>query len=150
MRIIQCDILTQVNETTDKIVILHGCNCHHRMGAGIAKYLRAVYPQVFTADVSQTKQSDRKKLGTYSVAKVAPNLHILNCYTQYDYKHYEGHAPVDYDAIRDCLKKVNIEYDGWEIRSPKIGCGLAGGDWDRVEQIFQEELNNQDVTIYYV
>jgi len=31
-----------------------------------------------------------------------------------------------------------------------IGCGLAGGDWDVIEEILQEELISKglDVTIY--
>jgi len=28
-----------------------------------------------------------------------------------------------------------------------IGCGLAGGDWNKVLEIIEEELENEDLTI---
>jgi len=146
--ILKKDILTKI-DTTIPTVVLHGCNCLHTMGAGIAKYLSTVYPQVYSADVSQTKKHDKSKLGTFSTAIITPKFHILNCYTQYDYmRRHSSTPPVDYDAIRNCCKKVAERYKGWEIRTPKIGCGLAGGQWSVVQAIFTEELKGLAVTVY--
>ena len=148
MLLVKKDILTRIDPVMPT-VILHGCNCLHTMGAGIAKYLSTVYPQVYDADVSQSKKNDKSKLGSFTTAIITPKFHILNCYTQYDYMRRNSTAPpVDYDAIRSCCKKVAERYRGWEIRTPKIGCGLAGGSWGIVQDIFIDELKGLAVTVY--
>jgi len=109
-------------------VIIHGCNCFHIMGAGIAAYLRKEYPAVYRADC-KTIRGIMSKMGTYSKAQITHNLVVLNCYTQYGIGREKNNTPpVKYSSIRKCLRSINTEYDGWEIRTPKIGCGLAGGD----------------------
>lgn len=148
MRIINSDILENIDQNK-RTVIIHGCNTFLTMGAGIAKYISKKYPQVLDADKT-TVYGSRNKLGSYSIAKITPNLHILNCYTQHHYRRFHHSVLADYDAIRSCLNKINIEYDGWEIRSPKIGCGLAGGNWNVVSKIFEQELFNQNVIIYFI
>ena len=148
MKEVKGDILTGVRQATNKIAVLHGCNCMHIMGAGIALYLRKRFKQVSEADlVTQARRTS--KLGTYSVAEISENLHVLNCYTQFGIQpDVYGNPPVDYNAIRVCLQRVARAYKGWEIRLPKIGCGLAGGDWVIVKNIIEEELVGHDVVIY--
>lgn len=146
---VEKDILFHIESIKKPTVVLHGCNCLHIMGAGIARYLRDTYPIVYEVDKTTTRQADKNKLGTYSVAKINDKFHILNCYTQFSI-HVDkyGNPPIDYNALRSCLQKVNVEYDGWDIRTPMIGCGLAGGDWDTVKHIFEEELEKQNVLLY--
>ena len=115
MEIIKQDILTGLESPSrypNKVVILYGCNCHHTMGAGIARYLSAKFPQVLVADRTQSINHDRGKMGSYTTAVIVPHFHILNCYTQFDYKRYSETNPVDYDSIRACLRTINTEYDG--------------------------------------
>lgn len=153
MNFINGDITAGVINIDKPTVILHGCNCLHTMGKGLALYLRKKFPQIIQAD-KRTGYADRNKLGTYSKAIIHPNLHILNCYTQFHYRQgphsFQENIHADYNAIRACLRKVNEEYDGWEIRCPKIGCGLARGAWDIVHRIIEEELGAQIVTLYYL
>jgi len=150
LKIIKADILSDFDHTKPT-AILHGCNCFCTMGAGIAKYLSMKYPQVLAADL-KTKKGDASKLGTFTTAVISPKLHILNCYTQYHYGFKKGgKPPVDYDAIRQCLQKVANDYNllNIQFRSPKIGCGLAGGNWDIVMPMFEEALGNKDLIIYF-
>ncbi len=57
-----------------------------------------------------------------------------------------------YEAIREGLKKVALEARRLRasVHMPRIGCGLAGGDWQTVAKIVEEELVNADlpVTVY--
>jgi O-acetyl-ADP-ribose deacetylase (regulator of RNase III) len=39
------------------------------------------------------------------------------------------------------------KFSGKTFGLPMIGAGLAGGDWDIIEGIIQEELNGEDVTV---
>ena len=43
-----------------------------------------------------------------------------------------------------CLKN---KYSGKKIGLPKIGAGLAKGDWNIIESIIAEELKDENVTI---
>ncbi len=147
MKIIKADILTNI-DPNKQTIILHGCNCFHVMGGGIAAYLKKQYPEIYETDVHNTTKGDRKKLGTFSMTIVKPNLYIANCYTQYNFGFVNIH--VDYVAIRECLQKIRLLYDDWEIRSPQIGCGLAGGDWKTVKKIYEEDLVGCDCTIYHI
>jgi O-acetyl-ADP-ribose deacetylase (regulator of RNase III) len=124
-------------------VIGHGCNCFHSMGAGIAKAIKQAWPEALLADHC-TRYGDRNKLGTFSQLEVG-DLTILNLYTQFKYTSIQ--VDVDYDAVRKCMKAVKKRYSGKRIGLPMIGCGLAGGDWNIISQIIDDELGDEDITI---
>lgn len=125
-------------------VVLHGCNCFHVMGAGIARQFAERYPEVYAADCEQTKVGGAEKLGTYSKARVG-NTDVLNCYTQY---HYDSrYMQFRYTAFAKVLERVKAEYHGKRIAMPMIGAGLAGGEWSAIEAIIREVLEDEDVTV---
>lgn len=132
-------------------LIVHGCNCFCTMGAGIAKQIRDRWPEAYEADL-KTVKGDRSKLGTCSYAKlvktkVGSPLQIVNAYTQFNYG--RNRRNVDYDAVQACMRYISgITPPDVRIGMPRIGCGLAGGDWDIVYDIIREELDVQDVTVY--
>ena len=125
-------------------VIIHGCNCMCEMGAGIAKAIRSQFPEAYEADL-QTEKGSREKLGTITHATVKRNEHevtVVNAYTQY---HYMGSGVlVDYDAVRSAMRNVKQSFSGKKIGYPKIGAGLAGGDWEVIAGIIDEELAGED------
>jgi len=45
------------------------------------------------------------------------------------------------------MRKINHVFKGQHIGLPKIGCGLAGGDWNIVKEIIQKELKDCNVII---
>ncbi|MDE5685111.1 MAG: hypothetical protein K2I26_00985, partial [Paramuribaculum sp.] len=59
---------------------------------------------------------------------------------------------VSYDSIRLGFRKlVSLMNEvKFSVQMPKMGCGLAGGDWKIIEKIIIEELcsNDIEVTIY--
>jgi O-acetyl-ADP-ribose deacetylase (regulator of RNase III) len=75
---------------------------------------------------------------------------VVNSYTQYRYgrNHADGVSnPLDYEALTLCMRKINHQFKGKHIGLPKIGAGLAGGDWDRIKKIIQTELRDMKVTV---
>ena len=91
-------------------------------------------------------------IGAYTLPKPDNifDIIVVNAYTQYKYgrNHKDGVSnPVDYEAITLCMRKMNQVFKGKHIGLPLIGCGLAGGDWNRIQKIIQEELKDCDVTI---
>ena len=127
-------------------IIVHGCNCFHVMGSGIARQIKEQFPEAWEAD-QFTGYGDIMKLGNYSSAKIE-NLEIINAYTQFKYG--TDVPQIDYEALTLCLRKINHEHRGKSIGLPKIGAGLAGGDWNRIKDIIKRELKDTRVTLVYL
>lgn len=54
-----------------------------------------------------------------------------------------------YSSIRKILRNINKECRKMKIGLPLLGCGLAGGDWNIVKNIIEEELKDCDVTVVH-
>lgn len=125
-------------------VIVHGCNCFCSMGGGIAKTIQEKFPEAYAADLV-TPKGDRNKLGSYSYATVNRNGRILTIVNGYSQYHFHGaDVLVDYHAVRRLFAKIKTEFSGKRIGYPKIGAGLAGGDWHILAAIIDEELDGED------
>lgn len=123
-------------------VIVHGCNCFHAMGGGIARKIAKKYPVVEQVDKT-TKYGDRSKLGTYTTAEVLSpqgnTFYVVNAYTQYN---WSGREDVfEYEAFDRFLREFDNNFLGnlsprhpapVSVGFPKIGCGLARGDEARI------------------
>lgn len=146
MKFIQGDLIALARQNQFDVIV-HGCNCFCAMGAGIAKTIRQVFPEAYDADCA-TQKGDKTKLGSCSHASCKINggqCVVINAYTQY---HWAGRGvKVEYEAVRQCMKWIKQNYAGKKIGLPKIGAGLAGGDWQTIESIISEELAGEDVTI---
>jgi len=129
--------------------IVHGCNCFCAMGAGIAKTIREEFPEAYKADQA-TKCGDANKLGHFSMALInyrglsGGNVAVINAYTQHK---YTGRSPVSYDAIEKVFADLNTNFRGDIIGIPKIGAGLAGGDWDKIAKIINKATPNLDIIL---
>jgi len=146
MRIVHGDLLKlALNGQFD--VIVHGCNCQCAMGAGIAKAIKLTFPEAYEED-RRTAKGDRNKLGTISsvtLERDGRQITVVNGYTQF---HWRGSGVLaDYDAIRSVMSKLKEHFSGQRIAYPKIGAGLAKGDWETISQIIEEELDGEDHTL---
>jgi O-acetyl-ADP-ribose deacetylase (regulator of RNase III) len=58
--------------------------------------------------------------------------------------------PIRYDALEKCLHEVRsgVGDKGASIHMPKIGTGLAQGDWSVIEPIIQRTLEDLLVFVY--
>jgi O-acetyl-ADP-ribose deacetylase (regulator of RNase III) len=78
---------------------------------------------------------------------------VANMIAQRDVKAAEDDTPpIRYDALRECLRKVAayaVKRNA-SVHMPRIGAGLAGGDWAVIESIIRETLCAADipVTVY--
>lgn len=113
-------------------VIVHGCNCFNTMGAGLASRIFTEAPFAWEAD-QRTERGDRSILGSYTLGIAKSGATIINAYTQYRFG--SNGADVNYDALELVIRKVCLDFPNKVIAMPRIGCGLAGGDWSRVEAI---------------
>lgn len=125
-------------------VIVHGCDCYGDMGGGIAKSIRKHFPEAYAAD-QNTEKGNVNKLGSYSSALVGSReqaLTIVNAYTQ---PHWKGRGVlVDYNAVAAVMKLIKVDFSGQRIGYPRIGSGLARGDWTILSHIIDEALKGEN------
>lgn len=109
-------------------VIVHGANCFCRMGSGVAKQIRAEYPEAYDADCTTTP-GDRNKLGSYTQVHTNDGFVIVNAYTQFRFNRMgEKRDVFEYSAFDQVLNKLAEEFPASRIGFPMIGMGLACGD----------------------
>jgi O-acetyl-ADP-ribose deacetylase (regulator of RNase III) len=135
--------------------IVHCVNCRGIMGAGIAAQIKRRWPIVYTLyDALLRVKTPLEVLGTIQVVDIFPGLKVCNLFGQYDMGNTivgDVTIPaVDYRAIHlgfAHLKKYIIDNGGGTIHMPRLGCGLAGGDWNHIEDILHQVFDNCDVEI---
>lgn len=147
--------------TSDCNVICHQVNCQGVMGAGIAKAIRDKYPQVYQMYKLKHLRGD-DKLGDIDIIRVEDGsrpLYVVNLYAQDEYLP-RGVCHTNYEAFRECLKKLKAELTYYNSTLPKvkfkigfpnhIGCGLAGGFWYITRNIIESEFasNTWEVEIW--
>lgn len=134
-------------------VICHCCNALGAWGKGFVVPLGKKYPiakEKYLKFIKMTKEENR--LGSVSFAKVTDNIIVANIIGQYNIYPKDGKIPLDYEALEKGFKNViemfktnNIPLT---IHMPKIGCGLAGGDWNVVEKIIKNTFINENIEVY--
>ena len=90
------------------------------------------------------------KLGEVDLCKVENDIYVANIIGQRGVAGPDNQSPVVYDAIRSGVKQVQkyAELLKASVHMPRMGCGLAGGEWSEIEKIINEELEGIDVTVY--
>lgn len=134
-------------------LIVHGANCQHIMGGGIARTIKATFPEAFTADKKTKKGA--AKFGDISEAIIdegkrgnKKQLIVVNAYTQiFTGKPRKGEDRVA--AIGSAFEKIAEEYVGMKLKIgiPLIGAGLAGGDWKQIEPVICAATTGLDITL---
>lgn len=139
------DLLTNVKDPN--VFIAHGCNCRGVMGSGFALQVKMMYPKVYE-EYKKTFVKGNLQLGTIQFVRQHKDLPcIVNMQTQDGYGR-KG-IFVDYCAVRSCFKEFSIlNINKQDLHIPKIGAGLAGGDWNIISGIIEEECKGFDVYIW--
>lgn len=128
--------LLAMAQAGDFDVIVHGCNCQVDMGGGIAKQIAEQYPEVADLDASFNEMFVHKALmlGNIEWTDVDDDAFtIVNGYTQL----MGGSGTFSYAALELVLMKVGAVFAGKRIGLPYIGCGIAGGDQNKVVDLFE-------------
>jgi N-glycosidase YbiA len=117
--------------------LAHGCNCQGSMGAGIARTIRARYPDMFEEYRSRCKSEPRLfNLGDCWLWKEADRPWVFNLGTQEGY----WRSRASYEAIEAALRVMRGQADAEAITSiaiPRIGVGHGGLSWKKVRAIVE-------------
>lgn len=123
-------------------IICQQVNCQGAYGAGLSGIISRKYPKVERAyrELCASKTPD-ELFGLCQPVRVSNELIIVNIFAEREYANaYEtGVVSTDMDTLVDCLRRVCLKYveNSAEpfpcVYIPhRIGCGLAGGNWDVV------------------
>ena len=132
-------------------IIIQSNNCFNTQGAGIAKAIRAKYPEVYAADCKTTK-GDENKLGKILPVKLhtnKPSYCFLN-YNQYGYGRDSRY--VNYEYFYQCLEKTRDKALILELKTIAapygMSCFNAGGDWKVCEAMICSVFENSELVFF--
>ena len=133
-------------------IICHQVNCMGVMGAGLAKQVKEKWPDVFRQYASlccSFRDMPGMLLGKVQDIAVSDNLVIANCFGQV----YTGHGLMTcYEAWKNIIRQLldSSSYFGdIPIHIPyMVGCGLAGGDWQVMNEILENGFKGHNVQVF--
>jgi O-acetyl-ADP-ribose deacetylase (regulator of RNase III) len=128
-------------------IIAHVCNDVGAWGAGFVLAISKRWPQ---PQAEYLKLSRPLTLGTVSVIQVEPAVWVANMIAQQGIRTLAGVPPLRCNALKQCLGILTREAENLKatIHMPRIGCGLAGGKWERVEPLIREVILSSEVFVY--
>lgn len=148
---------------SEECYIAHGVNCCNVMGSGVAKAISDKWPEVKERyhEFTSAHYADAKKYGEVEAVKRRllgkvdqvivddwGTLMVYNCYTQTDYGYKKGNRYCNYDAVAECFIWLNRVLQGNQLAIPKIGSGLANGNWKIIERIINDATPDIKVVVY--
>ena len=155
--------LLDLAESGDYDYIMHGCNCFHAMGSGIAGSIAWRYPIVAEVDRRLTYKGGPGKLGDYTEQLVTTRrmlvpgeplswqddypltpkykeitldspFTVINLYTQFN------PGPDFIPSIFPyAIGKINEDFSGKTIGIPMLGAGIGGGNWQEIMLVLLNE-----------
>jgi len=135
-------------------LISHVCNDIGGWGKGFVLALsrRWQQPEELYRAWYAGRTGDGFGLGAVQFIEVEPYIWVANMVAQRGTKTGSSGPPIRYEALAECLRRVGERAAELKpsVHMPRIGCGLAGGKWSRVEPIIEECLVQRglSVTIY--
>jgi O-acetyl-ADP-ribose deacetylase (regulator of RNase III) len=135
-------------------LIAHVCNDLGGWGKGFVVAVSRRWPEPEKAYRRWHRERARNDfgLGAVQFVPVGPYVWVANMVGQRGMRTGSKGVPVRYEAIDTGLGAVagKAAELGASVHMPRIGCGLAGGTWSRVEPLVRARLVEQGipVTVY--
>ncbi|MFE8911246.1 Appr-1-p processing protein [Streptomyces globisporus] len=132
-------------------LIVHVCNDLGGWGKGFVLALSRRWPEPEAAyrRWHRERAGNDFALGAAQFVQVGPRLWVANLIGQRGMRTGSKGVPVRYEAIDTALgaaaaKAVEL---GASVHMPRIGCGLAGGRWSRIEPLIGRRLISAGVPV---
>ena len=135
--------------TVDRF-ICHVCNDVGAWGRGFTRSLSSLSPEPERRYRDALKQLSPHPLGGCTITKVNPSLFVANMIAQHGLPTRAKRVVIDYPALEMCLEFVGKVAADWGVscHMPRIGCGIAGGDWHVVSEIIERTLCAKGVRVF--
>lgn len=125
-------------------IIAHICNNIGGWGKGfvVAVSKRWEQPEKEYRLWHRNRAQNNFKLGNIQLVQVNEYTYVANMIGQQGIKTGSKGVPIRYEAVESCLQQLTQEAISLNasVHMPRIGCGLAGGKWDRIEPLIKQSL----------
>ncbi len=132
-------------------IIVHVCNDIGGWGKGFVMAISKKWPNPEKEYRTWYKSQLNFSLGEVQFIKVQEDIYVGNMIGQHKInKDENGNIPIRYTAIESCLEKVALyaKEINASVHMPRIGCGLAGGTWDKIEPIVLKTLSEKSINVF--
>lgn len=156
----EADLFDVIPEFARGVVVAHVCNNIGAWGAGFTRGLSQRFPETERAfrvwsdprrlgqgPVRVHTTSGRYALGAVQLVRLSDAVSVVNMVAQVGI----GVGPrLDYAALGTCLSYLAVAgpvQDAGVVLIPRLGCGLAGGSWAKVEPLLAKHLSGVRVVV---
>ncbi|MEV5908594.1 macro domain-containing protein [Streptomyces chartreusis] len=132
-------------------VIAHVCNDIGGWGKGFVVAISRRWPEPEKSYRAwhRERASNDFALGAVQFVQVEPYVWVANMVGQRGIRTGSKGVPVRYEAMDDALERLAEKAAdlGASVHMPRIGCGLAGGKWSRVEPLITDRLVRRGIAV---
>ena len=136
--------------------VIHQVNCQGVMGSGVAGDIRKAYPQHYTDYIETCADDQISRLLGWDMCTETDDKPIHAIFSQ-EYYGNDGALYSSYWALHMGILEVISSMMYWSYRTIAlpygIGCGLGGGDWDKVMfllEMLDEAHLDLDIILYKI
>jgi O-acetyl-ADP-ribose deacetylase (regulator of RNase III) len=133
-------------------IIAHVCNDIGAWGRGFVLALSKLSPAPERAfrEWYRGRERERFALGAVQFVLVCSDISVANMIGQHRLRKSGGVPPIRYDALETALKIVGekAQTENATVHLPRIGCGLAGGEWHKIEPLIERQICAFDVPVF--
>ena len=131
-------------------IIVHICNDIGGWGKGFVMAISKRWKAPELEFREWYKSQENFALGQVQFVKVEETLWVANLIGQHKInKDEHGMPPIRYEAVAEGLEKIRLfaQENKASVHMPRIGCGLAGGTWDKMEPLIIAALSDKDISV---
>lgn len=131
-------------------IIVHICNDIGGWGKGFVMAVSKRWPQPEKQYREWHKSGENFNLGEAQFVQANENTWVANIIGQHKInKDESGNPPIRYEAVLSGLEKTGAfaQQINASVHMPRIGCGLAGGTWDKIEPLIISALSEKDIAV---
>lgn len=127
--------ITDIDE--GNAIIAHIVNNIGAFGGGVSGAIGEMYPSARKAYLNWAKDDvDTLELGKCLFLHVnyADKMDVCHMVAQNGLRSNQNPSPIDMEALNTCLRTLfmTAQVANMSVHLPKIGSGLAGGNWDEI------------------
>lgn len=127
-------------------IIAHCCN---NIGAWGAGFVLAISKRWDKPEIDYLNL-DNYLLGYAQYVEVETDITVVNIIGQEGISFKNGNPPIRYNAIEKGFENIAnfVKDSSTSIHMPRIGCGLAGGNWLIMEKIIEKCFIKKNIPVF--
>ena len=139
-------------QAAGKKIIVHICNDVGGWGKGFVLAISKRWPEpeaAYRKWYAERRDNDFG-LGAVQFVPVDQYTWIANLIGQHNMVGGAKGPPIRYEAVETGLATVATKAQELtaSVHMPRIGCGLAGGKWEKIEPVIERTLGRAGVKVY--